>query len=115
MEAWLTDDLYEQRRGATDSELLFLLIVGNATACWHQRRTRPTWARNGVMSVLQETPCADENPKGIEARLRFAAALADAACPKWWGGSLVQRRSADQLSTLCVKRAMRGGWAALAS
>jgi predicted glutamine amidotransferase len=96
MEAWLTDDLYEQRRGATDSELLFLLIVGKLQS--------GASAPIAVMSVLQETHALMKT-KGIEAPLRFAAALADGK--QVWA---VRWSSDDAPPTLYVKP-QRGGWA----
>lgn len=68
MEALLPDALYEQRSGGTDSELLFLLIVARIEAGMH--------APDAVRSVLDETASLMKS-RGIDAPLRFAAALAD--------------------------------------
>lgn len=68
MEGLLPDALYEQRRGATDSELLFLLIVGRIEA-----GLAPI---DAVKSVLDDTVALMQS-RGIDAPLRFAAALAD--------------------------------------
>ena len=68
MEAQLPDALYEHRTGGTDSELLFLLIVARLHA--------GESAQQAVMSVLWETTALMRD-RGIEAPLRFAAALAD--------------------------------------
>lgn len=68
MEAHLPDHLYEQRHGATDSELLFLLIVAGL-----QQGLEPVAA---VQAVLRQTEAAMQ-ARGIAAPLRFAAALAD--------------------------------------
>lgn len=68
MEALLPDALFDQRRGATDSELLFLLIVAQMEA--------GVSAIEAVQSVLADT-LALMRSRGIEDPLRFAAALAD--------------------------------------
>ena len=68
MEAWLPDELYAERRGATDSELLFLLALG--------RIQKGAPADEAMLSVLDDTT-ALMRERSIEAPLRFAAVLAD--------------------------------------
>ena len=68
MEHLLPDALYEQRRGATDSELLFLLIVA--------QMQHGVPAIDAVRQVLQQTHALMQS-RGTAAPLRFAAALAD--------------------------------------
>lgn len=68
LESWLPDPLWHQRKGATDSELLFLLIV--------QRLVDGYGIFEATQEVLQRV-CAQMREAQIEAPLRFAAALAD--------------------------------------
>ena len=68
LESRLPDELYAERRGATDSELLFLLTVPL------MQRGAP--ADEAVMSVLDDT-MALMRERGIEQPLRFAAVLSD--------------------------------------
>ncbi len=68
LEAQLPDELYAERRGATDSELLFLLALAR------MQRGVPT--AQAMLSVLDET-IALMRERGIEQPLRFAAVLAD--------------------------------------
>jgi glutamine amidotransferase len=68
LESWLPDTLYAERRGATDSELLFLLALA--------RIEQGLAADEAVLSVLDEV-MALMRQQGIEQPLRFAAALAD--------------------------------------
>ncbi|MCV2350838.1 class II glutamine amidotransferase [Paucibacter sp. Y2R2-4] len=68
MEARLPDHLYAERRGATDSELLFLLIVARIEA----GQTIP----DAVSQILNET-LAMMHVLHIQEPLRFAGALAD--------------------------------------
>lgn len=68
LESALPDHLYEQRRGATDSELLFLLIMA--------RVMEGMSAPEAMRAVLQHTE-ALMRARDIRAPLRFAAALAD--------------------------------------
>jgi predicted glutamine amidotransferase len=68
LESRLPDALFAERRGATDSELLFLLIAA------HLARGAP--ATDAVMDVYDEV-CAHMRAEGIAEPLRFAAALAD--------------------------------------
>ena len=68
MEAWLPDDLYAERRGATDSELLFLLALA--------RIKKGAPVDEAMTSVLDET-MALMRERGVQQPLRFAAVLAD--------------------------------------
>jgi predicted glutamine amidotransferase len=68
LEARLPDRLYAERRGATDSELLFLLAL--------DRIERGAPADQAVLEVLDETARLMRQ-LDIEAPLRFSAALAD--------------------------------------
>ena len=68
LESWLPDALYAERRGATDSELLFLLALGRI-----EQGAAPDEA---MLSVLDDT-MALMRERGVEAPLRFAAVLAD--------------------------------------
>ncbi|MFN5047799.1 class II glutamine amidotransferase [Roseateles sp.] len=68
LETELPDHLYEQRRGATDSELLFLLIMA--------RLQEGMSAPEAMRAVLQHTEVLMK-ARDIKAPLRFAAALAD--------------------------------------
>ena len=68
LESQLPDDLYAERRGATDSELLFLLALARIQA------GRPV--DQAMTSVLDET-MALMRERGVDAPLRFAAVLAD--------------------------------------
>jgi len=68
LESWLPDELYAERRGATDSELLFLLALVRI------REGMPV--DEAVTTVLDET-MALMRARGVEQPLRFAAVLAD--------------------------------------
>ncbi len=68
LESQLPDDLYAERRGATDSELLFLLALA--------RIQTGTPVDEAMTSVLDET-MALMHERGIDTPLRFAAVLAD--------------------------------------
>lgn len=68
LEALLSDALWHQRRGATDSELIFLLIVQRL-----QAGETPVEATSAVLDDLR----ARMHSAGITSPLRFAAALAD--------------------------------------
>ncbi len=96
MEAQLPDALYDHRTGGTDSELLFLLIVARLQA------GKP--ALDAVKSVLNDTSDLMRS-KGIEAPLRFAAALADGE--QVWA---FRWASDDAPPTLYLKPQL-GGWA----
>jgi predicted glutamine amidotransferase len=100
MEARLPDHLYAQRRGATDSELLFLLIV--------QRLELGEPAPAAIGQVLRET-LAMMQVLGIDQPLRFAAALAD--------GRQVHavRFSSDKLAPTLYLRQRRSGGLVIAS
>jgi len=68
LESRLADELYAERRGATDSELLFLLAL--------QRMRDGRSARDAVLAVIDETVDLMQRER-VDAPLRFAAALAD--------------------------------------
>jgi predicted glutamine amidotransferase len=68
LESWLPDELFAARRGATDSELLFLLSLARMSA--------GMGIDEAVLSVLDSTTTLMRE-RGIEAPLRFAAVLAD--------------------------------------
>jgi predicted glutamine amidotransferase len=68
LEAGLPDALYATRRGGTDSELLFLLIMARIEA-----GAEPTAA---VLNVFEETQQLMQD-RGIDQPLRFAACLSD--------------------------------------
>ncbi|MEJ5999702.1 class II glutamine amidotransferase [Paucibacter soli] len=68
MEARIPDHLYEHRKGATDSELLFLLIIA--------RMEQGLDALRATSQVLGETQAMMQLLQ-IQQPLRFAAALAD--------------------------------------
>ena len=97
METLLPDALYEHRCGGTDSELLFLLIVAKI------QEGSPSII-DAVHSVLQETVHLMQT-RGIDAPLRFAAALADGE--QVWA---FRWASDDAPPTLYLKP-QRGGWA----
>lgn len=68
LESRLDDALYAERRGATDSELLFLLAL--------QHMRGGAAPHEAMLAVLDETQALMRREK-IDAPLRFAAALAD--------------------------------------
>ena len=68
LEAQLPDELYAERRGGTDSELLFLLMLARMHA--------GTPAQDAVLQVLDDT-MALMRERSVGAPLRFAAVLAD--------------------------------------
>ena len=94
MEGWLPDALFAERRGATDSELLFLLIMA--------RMQRGVPVDEAVISVLDDT-IALMQEMGVQAPLRFAAVLAD-------GERLIAFRIAsdDQPPTLYLRSCATG-------
>lgn len=96
LEAQLPDDLYEHRRGATDSELLFLLSVARI------RQGEPVIAAVG--GVLAQTVAAMK-AKRIEAPLRFSAALADGS--QVWAF----RYASDDAAPSLYQKPQQGGWA----
>ncbi len=71
VEALIPDDLYEWRAGTTDSEALFLAIVGAGLTCGPGGTTDPVAATAAVMASLTELV------DGAGAPFRFTAALAD--------------------------------------
>jgi predicted glutamine amidotransferase len=96
MEAQLPDDLYDLRRGATDSELLFLLFMARVKA--------GAALEAAVRQVLLDT--VDEMAaRGITTPLRFSAALADGE--QLWA---VRWASDDKPPSLYIKP-QPGGWA----
>jgi predicted glutamine amidotransferase len=68
MESWLPDALYAERRGATDSELLFLLAMARVR---DGQSVVPA-----VLAVLDDTVTLMRS-RGVEQPLRFAATLSD--------------------------------------
>jgi predicted glutamine amidotransferase len=68
LEAALPDELYASRKGATDSELMFLLTIARLN-----RAMSPVAAIESMLSTVQEAM----EEKGVTAPLRFAAALSD--------------------------------------
>jgi glutamine amidotransferase len=68
LESWLPDDLYAARRGATDSELLFLLAVA--------REREGACVADAVLSTLRDVSSLMRE-RGITQALRFAATWAD--------------------------------------
>jgi len=68
MEAWLPDELYAERRGATDSELLFLLALA--------RIRKGAAVDEAMLGVLDDT-MALMREREVQLPLRFAAVLAD--------------------------------------
>ena len=94
LESWLPDALFAERRGTTDSELLFLLAMA--------RIQRGVPVQGAVMSVLEDT-MALMRERGVSEPLRFAALLAD-------GERLHAFRIASdgQPPTLYIKRGAQG-------
>jgi glutamine amidotransferase len=94
LEARLPDTLYGDRRGATDSELLFLLALARMQA--------GTPAAEAMLGVLDDTVLLMQQ-HGITLPLRFAAVLSD-------GEQLLAFRIAsdDQPPTLYLRRTRRG-------
>ncbi len=68
MESWLPDTLYAERRGATDSELLFLLALA--------RIEQGASIAEAMTGVLDQT-MALMRERGVDSPLRFAAVLSD--------------------------------------
>ena len=68
LEGWLPDTLYAERRGATDSELIFLLALARIEA--------GMGIDEAVLSVLDSIMVLMRE-RAVEAPLRFAAVLAD--------------------------------------
>jgi glutamine amidotransferase len=68
LESWLPDDLYAARRGATDSELLFLLALA--------REREGSSVSEAVLRTLRAVSQLMQE-RGIEQPLRFAATWAD--------------------------------------
>jgi predicted glutamine amidotransferase len=68
LESVLPDELYASRKGATDSELMFLLAIAQL-----KRGDAPVAAVEAMLSNLQQVM----EEKAVSAPLRFAAALSD--------------------------------------
>lgn len=96
LEARLPDHLYEQRRGATDSELLFLLIVAQIEA-GHS-------VLDATCHILAETR-ALMDAQHIEQPLRFSAALSDGQ--QLWAF----RFASDKRAPTLYMQPHREGWA----
>lgn len=96
MEAQLPDELYDLRRGATDSELLFLLMMARVQA--------GAGVEEAMLQVLSTTVAA-ALADGITAPLRFSAALADGR--QLWA---LRWASDDRPPSLYIKP-QPGGWA----
>ena len=96
LETLLPDELYDLRRGATDSELLFLLMMA--------RVQEGADVETAMRRVLCDT--FDEmTARGITTPLRFSAALADGE--QLWA---VRWASDDKPPSLYIKP-QPGGWA----
>lgn len=96
MEAQLPDALYDLRRGATDSELLFLLMMARVQA--------GDTVEAAMGRVLCDT-VTEMATRGITTPLRFSAALADGE--QLWA---VRWASDDKPPSLYLKP-QPGGWA----
>lgn len=96
LEALLPDALYDLRRGATDSELLFLLVMARVQA--------GASVAEALRATLHDTRDTMQS-LGITAPLRFSAALADGE--QLWA---VRWASDGHPPTLYLKP-QRGGWA----
>ncbi len=96
LEALLPDSLYDLRRGATDSELLFLLMMA---------RVQAGDAVDAAMHGMLRDVAATMVGRGITTPLRFSAALADGE--HLWA---VRWASDDKPPSLYLKP-QRGGWA----
>ena len=96
MEARLPDALYDLRRGATDSELLFLLVMAQVQA--------GADVEAAMRQVLHDT-VDDMAARGVTTPLRFSAALADGE--QLWA---IRWASDDKPPSLYLKP-QRGGWA----
>jgi glutamine amidotransferase len=94
LESWLPDELYAARRGATDSELLFLLAMA--------RVREGTEVAEAVLSTLRAVSGL-MGERGISQPLRFAATWAD-------GQRLLAFRFASdgKPPTLYLRRCARG-------
>jgi len=94
LESRLPDTLYGDRRGATDSEVLFLLAMARV-----QDGEAPDEA---LLAVLEDTQ-ALMNERGVESPLRFAAALSDGQ--RLWAFRMA---SDGKPPSLYVQRCARG-------
>lgn len=96
MEAQLPDEFYDLRRGSTDSELLFLLVMARVKA----GATVEAATRQVLLDTVDEMAV-----RGVETPLRFSAALADGE--QLWA---VRWASDDKPPSLYLKP-QPGGWA----
>lgn len=96
MEAQLPDALYDLRRGATDSELLFLLIMARVTA----GATVEAATRQVLLDTVDEM-----DVRGITTPLRFSAALSDGE--RLWA----VRWASDGKPPSLYLKPQPGGWA----
>ncbi|MBW8843545.1 MAG: class II glutamine amidotransferase [Burkholderiales bacterium] len=96
MEARLPDALYDLKRGATDSELLFLLVMAQVQA--------GAGVEDAMRQVLRDT-VDDMAARGVTMPLRFSAALADGE--QLWA---IRWASDDKPPSLYLKP-QPGGWA----
>jgi len=94
LESWLPDDLYAARKGATDSELLFLLAMA--------RVADGMAVPDAMLSVLDDTQ-ALMHERGVTLPLRFAAVLADGQ--RLWAFRIA---SDDKPPTLYLRRCAGG-------
>lgn len=96
LEARLPDDLYLARRGTTDSELIFLLLLANGL------ERDPAQAVRAVIALLQE--CSAYGQDGDSA-VRLTCVLSD-------GASIYAFRHASdgRAPTLYATQTTQGGW-----
>jgi predicted glutamine amidotransferase len=94
LESWLPDEFYAARKGATDSELLFLLAMA--------RMADGLGAPEAMLSVLDDTQ-ALMRQRGVTQALRFAAVLADGQ--RLWAFRIA---SDDKPPTLYLRRCAGG-------
>lgn len=73
VEALIPDDLYASRAGTTDSEAIFLAILGAGLAGAGETRADPVTAAERTIAAIAELV----RTKGEDAQFRFTAALAD--------------------------------------
>ena len=96
LEATLPDELFDERRGSTDSELLFLLLMARVNAGMP--------VEDAICEVLRETS-REMVVRGVEAPLRFSAALSDGE--QLWA----VRWASDRKPPSLYLKPQRGGWA----
>lgn len=95
LEALLPDEFYDLRRGSTDSELIFLLLLT------HGLKDAPGAAITQVLALLAEHSCYGTGKDAV----RLTCVLSD-------GQSLYAFRHAsdDKCPTLYINENPRGGW-----